>query len=623
MVYHTCLRVLRDPELAGDAAQTAFLVLARKAGSVHGNLAAYLHRVAIYSARTLERGERTRKRHEKRAADMALERDQAGRFATTTWDVDALRHLDAAIKGLSKPQRDAILLHYMEGRSCAETAEAMGVAEGTVRSHLNRAMVKLRRRLSRFAPVPSIMVLERFLNERSAEAACPPGIKAAAGQLAEAAHGAGAEMVGSSVVGSAERVIRVMFMEKVRNACAVSVPVLVACVVGAAFSGEPGMPGSPPANAPAGRKPGGTVTREADATVVGTPYETTAPAAGRSVNGLRMSLSTDKAKYEEGEEITFKVVFENVSERALRLGFRDREDLDRRRLLDWGFKGNVTHKHGLSDYLGPPARAGVSPPARTGRLELGKGEERAFTFRTRSAFGQGTFFTWGAARVYRRRWDRVTLRGTGTFRARVVLSIAKKGGARDAWSGKVASNDAAFTIRKPGAQVAGRPVSGLRLLLKAERTKLTWREMGQTSGRPPRTIWGVGAAGIALSIQNVSDKSVRLNRHNAKFEKLHVEVNGPMGIAKSRSGNVPVYQRVARAEHYPSLEPGAEKTLVLGYIGSRQAHPFRVSEPGTYRVKVTYTASAPGDAKAFQKEAWTGTAVSNEVVITVPDRPQK
>ena len=46
LVLGTCERMLRDKQLAEDAYQATFLILARKAGTIHGVLPARLHKVA-------------------------------------------------------------------------------------------------------------------------------------------------------------------------------------------------------------------------------------------------------------------------------------------------------------------------------------------------------------------------------------------------------------------------------------------------------------------------------------------------------------------------------------------------------------------------------------------------
>src|SRR3954471_815357 len=59
MVYAACLRVCRDRADAEDAAQDAFLSLARNAGRIRTSLPAWLHAVATNAALRLRR----RRRH--------------------------------------------------------------------------------------------------------------------------------------------------------------------------------------------------------------------------------------------------------------------------------------------------------------------------------------------------------------------------------------------------------------------------------------------------------------------------------------------------------------------------------------------------------------------------------
>lgn len=60
---------------------------------------------------------------------------------------DAARML-AAIDQLTDTVREVVLLHYTGGLSLRETADALGISEGTAKSRLNAALVQLRKRLS-------------------------------------------------------------------------------------------------------------------------------------------------------------------------------------------------------------------------------------------------------------------------------------------------------------------------------------------------------------------------------------------------------------------------------------------------------------------------------------------
>jgi RNA polymerase sigma-70 factor, ECF subfamily len=52
--------------------------------------------------------------------------------------------VQAAIAGLPEPVREVVVLHYLGGLTLSQTAAAMDVREGTVKSRLNAALGQLR-----------------------------------------------------------------------------------------------------------------------------------------------------------------------------------------------------------------------------------------------------------------------------------------------------------------------------------------------------------------------------------------------------------------------------------------------------------------------------------------------
>ncbi len=53
----------------------------------------------------------------------------------------------AALNRLPRRQREAVALHYLAGLTDDEVARALGITEGTVKSHVHRGLVALRRNL--------------------------------------------------------------------------------------------------------------------------------------------------------------------------------------------------------------------------------------------------------------------------------------------------------------------------------------------------------------------------------------------------------------------------------------------------------------------------------------------
>ncbi len=68
-------------------------------------------------------------------------RDHPGRDETAA--VDTADAVHRALAGLSKPNRDVVVLRYFAGLTERETAEALGVPAGTVKSRLSRSLAQL------------------------------------------------------------------------------------------------------------------------------------------------------------------------------------------------------------------------------------------------------------------------------------------------------------------------------------------------------------------------------------------------------------------------------------------------------------------------------------------------
>ncbi len=141
MVLATCRRVLGSESDAQDAAQETFLTLARHAGDVRSNAAAWLHACAVRHSLDL-----IRKRSARDNAEEAAARTEAVPAVEPTWrDVES--RLDEALSRLEPADRELILMRFLAGRPQRELAAESGVSEGTMSRRLTRALDRLRDQL--------------------------------------------------------------------------------------------------------------------------------------------------------------------------------------------------------------------------------------------------------------------------------------------------------------------------------------------------------------------------------------------------------------------------------------------------------------------------------------------
>ncbi|MCE1179078.1 MAG: RNA polymerase sigma factor SigM [Micrococcales bacterium] len=130
------LRTTGDRELAADAVQDAFISAFRRADSYRGDaaLTTWLHRIVVNAC--LDRLRRLKPVSPLPDREIAEPTDRHDQALTRLVVQDALAQLP-------EPQRLALVLVDMEGRSVAEAAEILEVAEGTVKSRCSRGRAAL------------------------------------------------------------------------------------------------------------------------------------------------------------------------------------------------------------------------------------------------------------------------------------------------------------------------------------------------------------------------------------------------------------------------------------------------------------------------------------------------
>jgi RNA polymerase sigma factor (sigma-70 family) len=149
LVFNVCRRVLGDIHDAEDAFQATFLVLARKAATVHPRqaLSAWLHGVARRVA-LKARSARFRRRREGRPLLATPPDPRPGPLAELAVS-ELLGIVDEELKRLPEVYRLPVILCCLEGRSLEEAARQLGWTSGSVRARLERGRARLHDRLLR------------------------------------------------------------------------------------------------------------------------------------------------------------------------------------------------------------------------------------------------------------------------------------------------------------------------------------------------------------------------------------------------------------------------------------------------------------------------------------------
>ncbi len=164
MVLHVCRQVLGDEQIAEDAFQATFLVLARKASSISRReaLGSWLYRVAHRIA--LKVWAERRKR-------ASLERELDDRELPTPADCTETREqrriVAEEVDHLPAKFRAAIVSCYFESKTLEEAAQQLGWPRGTVASRLSRGRELLRRRLIRRGVSLSAAILTPCLSAQT------------------------------------------------------------------------------------------------------------------------------------------------------------------------------------------------------------------------------------------------------------------------------------------------------------------------------------------------------------------------------------------------------------------------------------------------------------------------
>lgn len=191
-VYSVARRQVRDPQLAEDVAQSVFVLLARKAGSLRSGtlLGGWLFRTTCFVASRALRAEQRLKHREQIASSMTA-------VVTLPEDPEAAwerlaPHLDQVVAALSEPDRAAVLLRFYEKKPFHEIGRRLGVSEEAAKKRVSRAVEKMRTLLMQRGVSLGGPALVAILTGKTVEAV-PAALEASV--LKAAAAGASASAV--------------------------------------------------------------------------------------------------------------------------------------------------------------------------------------------------------------------------------------------------------------------------------------------------------------------------------------------------------------------------------------------------------------------------------------------
>jgi uncharacterized protein (TIGR03435 family) len=219
LVYSVALREIRDPHLAEEVTQAAFIILARKAGALGPKtiLSGWLCRTARYVSAEVLRSQRRRQKREQEACMQSLLNEPA---AEAWMQIAPL--LETAMAQLGEQEHNAIVLRFYEGKALKQVGAALGTGEDAARMRINRALEKLRKFFAGRGLTLSATVIAAAVSTSAVQAA-PAGL--AATVTTAAVQGTA---VTASTLTLIKGALKIMAWTKAKTAIVVGASVLLA-----------------------------------------------------------------------------------------------------------------------------------------------------------------------------------------------------------------------------------------------------------------------------------------------------------------------------------------------------------------------------------------------------------
>lgn len=142
LVYSVAMSRLRNEATAQDIAQVVFAALARKGGRLSEKvvLSGWLFQVTTHACQDLQRAEARRKKWENEAVQQQAAESNEDRFDVT----EIGQIIGRALSLLAPPERDVILLRFIEGREFRQIGTQLGISEAAAKMRVTRGLERLR-----------------------------------------------------------------------------------------------------------------------------------------------------------------------------------------------------------------------------------------------------------------------------------------------------------------------------------------------------------------------------------------------------------------------------------------------------------------------------------------------
>jgi len=170
LVFSVCRRKLKSSEHAEDATQVTFMLLAEKAKEMDSRVvvASWLYRTAWLTSKWMLRKELVHVLKEKEVSSMTPIKQTPD--TELLWQ-EASFALDDAMATLPEKYRNAIVMHYLDGKTYQEVGNVIGCTEDAARMRATRGLDKLRQVLTRRGIMATSTMIATFLGSRVVEAA--------------------------------------------------------------------------------------------------------------------------------------------------------------------------------------------------------------------------------------------------------------------------------------------------------------------------------------------------------------------------------------------------------------------------------------------------------------------